>query len=129
MNRRRYVFSKGLTRRKRGENEQPVMIQNIERETIVEMLLNSLEVERYVRGPLLQNVLDELSVDPRLSAAADLARSLLDRVDDVEPAEWSRTIRELRLMVRESAPRSGVRAVRFSPSSSSSSSAPIAGAA
>ena len=99
------------------------MIQNIERETIVEMLLNTLEVERYVRGPLLQNVLDELSADPRLSAAADLARSLLDRLDGVEAAEFHRTIREIRFLVREASPRSGVRAVRFS------SSAPIAGAA
>ena len=37
------------------------MIQSIQRGTIVEMLLNSLEAERYVRGPLLLNVVDELS--------------------------------------------------------------------
>ena len=53
------------------------MIQSIQRETIVEMLLNSLEAERYVRGPLLLNIVDELSGSEALAPAAEMARRLL----------------------------------------------------
>ena len=54
-----------------------IMIQSIQRETIVEMLLNSLEAERYVRRPLLLNIVDELSGSDALAPAAEMARSLL----------------------------------------------------
>lgn len=56
------------------------MIQSIHCGTIVEMLLNSLEAERYVRGPLLCNVVDELSVSESYAPAADLARALLEDI-------------------------------------------------
>jgi hypothetical protein len=57
------------------------MIQSIHSGTIVEMLLNSLEAERYVRGPLLCNVVDELSVSETYAPAADLARALLAEIE------------------------------------------------
>lgn len=53
------------------------MIQSIHRGTIVEMLLNSLEAERYVRGPLLLNIVDELSTGEAFAPAAELAKDLL----------------------------------------------------
>jgi hypothetical protein len=53
------------------------MIQSIQRETIVETLLNTLEAERYVRGPLLATIIDELSKDSDLTMAAEAARSIL----------------------------------------------------
>lgn len=88
------------------------MAQGVQREMIVEMLINSLEAERYVRGPLLESVIDELSRDARLSAAADAARGLLDRMDRIGHAEFHRTLREIRALVRDAAPRSGVVAAR-----------------
>jgi hypothetical protein len=52
------------------------MMQSM-RATIVEMLLNSLEAERYVRGPLLCNIVDELSATDSYAPAASLATDLL----------------------------------------------------
>jgi len=53
------------------------MIQSIERASIVETLLNTLEAERYVRGPLLATIVDELSADAGLEIAAEAARAIL----------------------------------------------------
>jgi hypothetical protein len=89
------------------------MIQTIERETIVEMLLNSLEAERYVRRPLLENVIDELVADRRFAQAAELARALLPRLDAASQAEFERALRDIRIAVREAVPRSGVVAARI----------------
>jgi hypothetical protein len=50
------------------------MSQNIHREAILETLLNTLEAERYVRAPLLNNVVDELSACGGLELAAEAAR-------------------------------------------------------
>lgn len=57
------------------------MIQSMHCGTIVEMLLNSLEAERYVRGPLLCNIVDELSGSESYAPAADLARELLVEIE------------------------------------------------
>ncbi|MDB5213657.1 MAG: hypothetical protein JWO86_1584 [Myxococcaceae bacterium] len=54
------------------------MIHSIERATSVETLLNTLEAERYVRGPLLATIVDELSADAGLEIAAAAARAILD---------------------------------------------------
>ena len=53
------------------------MIKSMQREIIVETLLNTLEAERYVRGPLLQTVVDELSCGAGLEIAAEGARAIL----------------------------------------------------
>lgn len=53
------------------------MSQSTEKVTIVETLLNTLEAERYVRGPLLATIVDELSRDAGLEIAAEAARALL----------------------------------------------------
>ena len=52
------------------------MIQTIQREMIVDTLLNTLAVERYVRGPLLNTILDELAGRDGLQIAAEAARAM-----------------------------------------------------
>jgi hypothetical protein len=78
------------------------MIQSIQRETIVEMLLNSLEAERYVRVPLLLNIVDELSNSERLSPASQIARDLLASLEkgSVAEAEFRHGIQALRSCVQ-----------------------------
>jgi|GEM_PF-2830790 len=89
------------------------MIQTIHRETLVETLLNSLEAERYMRGPLLLTVADELSA-PGLEPAADVARALLARLEKsrMTDAEFRDAIRSLRQLVHSLAvPESGERMI------------------
>lgn len=78
------------------------MIQSIHSGTIVEMLLNSLEAERYVRGPLLCNVVDELSVHESYAPAVDLARALLADIEQgpIADAVFHSRLRELRECVQ-----------------------------
>jgi hypothetical protein len=85
------------------------MIQSIHCGTIVEMLLNTLEAERYVRGPLLCNIVDELSTSASYASAADLARNLLAEIErgPVTDAVFHAKLGELRECVR-SASRSGL---------------------
>lgn len=54
------------------------MMHSVQRETLVETLLNTLEAERYVRGPLLRTIVDELTAGEGLEIAADAARALLE---------------------------------------------------
>lgn len=70
--------------------------------TIVEMLLNTLEAERYVRGPLLCNIVDELSTSESYEPAADLARALLAEIGrgPVADAVFHAKLGELRECVR-----------------------------
>lgn len=78
------------------------MIQSIHCGTIVEMLLNSLEAERYVRGPLLLNIVDELSANESYAPAADLARDLLSAIErgPVPDAVFHTKLGELRECIR-----------------------------
>ncbi len=78
------------------------MIQTIQRGTIVEMLLNSLEAERYVRGPLLLTIVDELSATDTFAPAAEMARHLLATLDDgaLGDDDFRRALHELRLRVQ-----------------------------
>lgn len=56
-----------------------MIIHSSHRRAIVETLLNSLEAERYVRGPLLATVADELAAGGEgFEVAAGAARSLLE---------------------------------------------------
>ena len=78
------------------------MIQSIQRGTIVEMLLNSLEAERYVRGPLLLNIVDELSESETFAPAADMAKDLLATMEAgrLDEREFRRGLDALRSCVR-----------------------------
>jgi hypothetical protein len=78
------------------------MITSIPRMTSIEMLLNTLEAERYVRGPLLLSLLDELSAAEGLAPAADVARAMLQRIEagDVSEPELAREIARLRARIR-----------------------------
>ena len=78
------------------------MIQSLHRRAIVETLLNTLEAERYTRGPLLATLADELSAGGEgLALAADAARSLLERwqAGQLADAELTASIRALRPLV------------------------------
>ncbi len=78
------------------------MTQDRHREAIVETLLNTLEAERYTRGPLLQTVADELSANG-LAPAAELARNILARLDEgpMSPAEFGQAVQTLRRVASE----------------------------
>jgi hypothetical protein len=77
------------------------MIQSIRRETIALGLLNTLETERYVRGPLLVEVIETISQDERFAGAVRLAETLLDRLEEhaIADGEFVRAIGELRNMI------------------------------
>jgi hypothetical protein len=78
------------------------MIQSIERATIVETLLNTLEAERYVRGPLLATIVDELSADAALEIAAEAARAILEglRSGCLAEKDFGARVRALRDLVQ-----------------------------
>ena len=78
------------------------MIHSIERATIVETLLNTLEAERYVRGPLLATIIDELSADAGLEIAAEAARAILHglRSGGLSESEFGARVSALRDLVQ-----------------------------
>ncbi len=78
----------------------------MQRETTVETLLNTLEAERYVRGPLLLTIVDELSGREGLEGAADAARRILEGLESGElgEADFVTRIAALRQLVRALAP-------------------------
>lgn len=78
------------------------MIQSIPREAIVETLLNTLEAERYVRGPLLGTIADELSAARGLEVAADAARAILVRLEagQLGESEFASRVASLRQLVQ-----------------------------
>ena len=78
------------------------MIQSIERATIVETLLNTLEAERYVRGPLLATIIDELSADAGLEIAAEAARAILQglRTGKLPESDFTSRVGALRDLVQ-----------------------------
>jgi hypothetical protein len=63
------------------------MIESCHRETLVETLLNTLEAERYVRGPLLETIIDELSVGAGLETATKAARGILEGLESGQLVE------------------------------------------
>lgn len=78
------------------------MIKSIERASLVETLLNTLEAERYVRGPLLATIVDELSADAGLEIAAEAARAILHglRAGGFSEAEFGDRVGALRDLVQ-----------------------------
>lgn len=87
------------------------MIQSIQRDAIVETLLNTLEVERYVRGPLLNTIVDELAARQGLEPAAEAARALVDglRAGALAESDFAARVAALRQLVQSASapPRSG----------------------
>jgi hypothetical protein len=81
------------------------MIRSIQHDRMVETLLNALETERYVRRPLLLEIIGELSTSQQFEPARGSARRLLERLEtgDVTQAELGRAIAELRQLAREAA--------------------------
>jgi hypothetical protein len=77
------------------------MSQDIQREKLVETLLNTLEAERYCRAPLLATIVDELTNERGLEVAACAARTLLDGLETgkLAPSEFASRIGELRDLV------------------------------
>ena len=77
------------------------MIQSMQRETIVDTLLNTLEVERYVRSPLLLELVGELSGMPGLEPAAEAVRTLLEELAHGKPIEreFAARVDELRQLI------------------------------
>ena len=76
------------------------MMQSTQR-GLVETLLNTLEAERYVRGPLLATIVDELGASGGLDLAVDEARAILERLEsgDLGEAEFVARVTELRHLV------------------------------
>jgi hypothetical protein len=82
-----------------------IMTHSIQRETIVETLLNTLEAERYVRGALLATIIDELSKDEELAMAAEAARSILaalraGQLESEPPSAFAIRVGALRQLVQ-----------------------------
>ena len=84
------------------------MFKSVHQELLVDTLLNSLEAERYVRGPLLLTLVDELSA-AHLRDAAATARALLVQVETTPMSDetFFEAITELRQMVASEVPSSG----------------------
>jgi hypothetical protein len=78
------------------------MIRSIRRQTLLETLINTLEAERYLRKPILVEVLDELDAAGDLVPAANHARKMLAGLQSgaSSPAEFDGMLTELRSLVR-----------------------------
>jgi hypothetical protein len=76
------------------------MMTSIERAKLLDTLLNTLEAERYLRGPLLLEVLDALDAE-ELESAAAFARRMLQRLQTGRAAEteFNAEVAELRQLV------------------------------
>ncbi len=79
-----------------------------QRETLVETLLNTLKAERYVRGPLLLTIVDELCAGEGLEVAADAALEILQGLESgsLSELDFEPRIDALRQLVK--APRMSV---------------------
>jgi hypothetical protein len=80
-------------------------IHKVQRQVIAETLLNTLEAERYVRGPLLLAIVDELSTSATLETAAKEARAILEALEAgrLEPSDFVPRVRALRQLVQAAA--------------------------
>jgi hypothetical protein len=89
------------------------MMQSVHPMPLVETLLNTLEAERYMRGPLLRTISDELATTEGLEGAAAAAREILEGLESggLVESEFTRRLVALRRLVQASTmpPVSGVR--------------------
>ncbi len=65
----------------------------------LESLINTVEAERYLRKPLLLDLLDELRATPRLHRAAEVAGDILARLPEHDEARLRRDLEVLRGLV------------------------------
>lgn len=74
------------------------MIQSIHRESMVEMLLNAIEVERHVRAPLLLTLIDDLAAAATCGHALEVARVVLSELESgaLDERGFRRRLAELR---------------------------------
>lgn len=79
------------------------MVSWAHRTSRLESLINTVEAERYLRKPLLLDLLDELMEMPHLHHAAEIAGDILARVDDLDEVRLRRDLEILRGMVVEAA--------------------------
>lgn len=98
------------------------MIQSIQREASVETLLNTLEAEHYVRGPLLATIVDELTAVECLEPAAEVARAILEGLESgqLREADFAPSVSALRNLVH----RLSVSASRAPPAPAMPAAAP-----
>jgi hypothetical protein len=96
-----------------------IMMQSIPRGALVETLLNTLEAERYVRGPLLATIVDELSAATGLEVAADAARAMLQALQagHLGDSDFAARLQALRQLIHTLAapPNSGERLITTGP--------------
>ena len=78
------------------------MIQSMHGESLVETLLNTLEAERYARGPMLLTIVDELCARGGLETAADAAFTILEGLESgrLSELDFAPRVRALRHLVR-----------------------------
>lgn len=74
------------------------MIRSIQHLEMIEMLLNTLEVERHVRRPLVVEIIGELSASSHFAAARRSAKRLLERLErgPMTNDELTRAVRDVR---------------------------------
>ena len=79
-----------------------MMMQGMHRDTLVERLLNTLEAERYMRGPLLLTIVDELCVSEAFAGAAEDARAILEGLESgmLVESEFASRVGALRRLVQ-----------------------------
>jgi hypothetical protein len=84
------------------------MSGTIPRTTLLDVLLNTLEAERYVRRPLLRDVIELLADEGFVSAAA-VASDMLARMDAarLEGSAFALAMADLRGAVKKASPASG----------------------
>ncbi len=75
------------------------MVSWAHRTSRFESLINTVEAERYLRKPLLLDLLDELMEVPHLRHAAEVAGDILARVDDLDDVRLHRDLDVLRATV------------------------------
>lgn len=79
------------------------MVSWAHRTSRLESLINTVEAERYLRKPLLLDLLDELMEWPHLHHAAEVAGDILARVDDLDEVRLRRDLDTLRILVVDAA--------------------------
>ncbi|MDB4941168.1 MAG: hypothetical protein JWP97_702 [Labilithrix sp.] len=81
------------------------MTYALDREQLLDTLLNCLAVERYTRAPLLSTIVDELSLSDQLSDAYAAASAMLLRLTtgQLVESEYAREVEAVRKLVRATA--------------------------
>jgi hypothetical protein len=73
----------------------PPMTKTMQPLRRIELLLNTLRGERYVRRALLTELLDEFAVSSAYADAAHAAQSILDHLEALDEVQYEREISQL----------------------------------